>query len=146
MDHKYNALIGDKILGAAAALALCSDDGAAKGATEPSAGVAPSQLSIALSGKLLAESVGITLPDVTKHAEPLSESGAGSMAQAAAAAVHESDKEAVQGLAGWLLEEAQGAQCNYKGLLLELGGAAPSSRVGGSDHLAIFKAAAALDG
>lgn len=164
-DVRVAAFYGDKVLGAALALAQQRAPGV------QTVGSLTHTQSLAASNRFLHLRLGKILP---RHAAAFDRSGlcdpshgdhgAGTMVEAAVAAVHATDVTgaAVADLAEWLVREAQEAQAappepkpgtqmdrhavNVKGKLLELGGEVVSKRVGGADHEPVFRAVATLQG
>jgi len=161
-DVRVAAFYGDKVLGAALALAQQRAPGV------QTVGSLTHTQSLAASNGFLHSRLGEILP---RHAAAFDRSylrdpshgdhGAGTMVEAAVAAVHATDATgaAVADLAEWLVREAQAAPSepkpgtqmdrhavNAKGQLLELGGKVVSERVGGPDHEPIFRAFATVEG
>jgi dsRNA-specific ribonuclease len=142
------AFYGDKVLGAAVALAQQR----AVGDGEHTVGSLTRLQSIATSNEFLKSNIATILP---QHAQ-LSESASsahdiGTMVEAAVNAVHtKGDVYAIDDLAQWLVQTARemdslhGAFDNAKGRLLEMGGTVTSKRVGGPEHKPVFEAVAQL--
>ena len=150
VNHDVNvaAFYGDKVLGAAVALAQRR----AVGDGEHTVGSLTRLQSMATSNEFLKSNIATILP---QHAQ-LSESASsahdiGTMVEAAVDAVHtKGDVHAIEDLARWLVQTASemdglyGAFDNAKGRLLEMGGTVTSKRVGGPDHKPVFEAVAQL--
>eukprot|EP00320_Phaeocystis_rex_P006721 CAMPEP_0119075426 /NCGR_PEP_ID=MMETSP1178-20130426/80145_1 /TAXON_ID=33656 /ORGANISM="unid sp, Strain CCMP2000" /LENGTH=238 /DNA_ID=CAMNT_0007057647 /DNA_START=21 /DNA_END=737 /DNA_ORIENTATION=+ len=144
-DVDVAAFYGDKLLGAAVALAQRRVK-----VGEHTVGSLTRLQNVATSNAFLKSNIATLLP---QHAH-MSESSAhdiGTMVEAAVDAVHtEGDMHAIDELARWLVQTARemdglhSAFDNAKGRLLEMGGTVTSERVGGADHRPIFKAVAQL--
>jgi len=161
------ALLGDKILGSAAATALVellkekqkqqqhdTDVDSTAATTSLDTGSLTKRISHAVSNAFLAQHVDQILPNFTAIIDRSSEWELGTAVEAAVCAVHNNSNNndgtaAVADLARFLVERAAATTTldgtNAKGALLERGGHFPTSRrVGGGDHNPVFEAVACL--
>jgi hypothetical protein len=158
-DASVAAFYGDKLLGAAVALAQrrAVEDG------EHTVGNLTRLQSLATSNDFLKSNIATILPQHAHlweqcHGQSLqihSAHDVGTMVEAAVDAVHaQGGVHAIDDLARWLVQTARemeddglhGAFDNAKGRLLEMGGTVTSKRVGGPDHMPVFEAVAHLGG
>jgi len=144
-QEKYvQALLGDKILGSAAATALLE-----QGSVPVDTGSLTKRISGAVSNRFLAQHADKILPEnilKTMNSSSLSEWEVGTAVEAAVFAVNQVDPDAVLELANYLIHEsAFMTDPNCKGRLLELGGTIQSRRIRGGDHNPVFRATATLD-
>ena len=148
VDHGVAAFYGDKLLGAAVALAQRRSVEDA----EHNVGNLTRLQSVATSNEFLKSNIATILPQHAQLSESASSAHSiGTMVEAAVDAVHtEGDVDAIEDLARWLVQTARemdglhGAFDNAKGRLLEMGGTVTSERVGGPDHKPVFEAVAQL--
>ena len=171
-QHLYvQALLGDKLLGSAAAMALVNnvtamyqqttqqsdkmdnaDNYSTTNITAPllppsvviDTGSLTKRISYAVSNAFLARHVDQILPGYT--IDRSSEWEIGTAVEAAVCAVHRVEPDAVLELAQFLVHRAAATsteRTNTKGTFLEMGGRfVQSRRVGGKDHIPIFEATA----
>ena len=136
------AFVGDKLLGAAVALALRRTPvGRAVGRLAQRKGLAVGNAALAAHFKELLPGHGEVLVPETHDA--------GTMVEAAVEAVmrREGGAEGVAALAQWLLDHTAEAPCNPKGRVLELGGVLEVEAVPGlPSHAPLFTAKAMLGG
>lgn len=145
----FRAWQGDKLLGAATALAVQETTKI----RDP--GTATTLVSKALSNQFFAQHVPTLFPNEffaslslpNQALASYSDKQWGATLEAAVFEVHQSceqSKEAIAELAEWLIENAQVSQIemNPKGKLLSVGGTIESHRVGGPDHSPVHEAVA----
>jgi len=162
-QEKYvQALLGDKILGSAAATALLKQVSSSSGTngdtsttnTTTNTGHLTKRISAAVSNAFLAQHAPHIFPAqhyslITSNNtnNNLSDWEIGTAVEAAVCAVHAVNPDAVAQLAEYLVTQqgTQRSDPNTKGRLLELGGTVTSQRTGGGDHNPVFEAVAQLD-
>lgn len=155
-NQGFQALLGDKILGAAAAHAFeemvqnypVNTDRQKELTVDE--GCATDLFGIALSNRFFKAHADYLLPKQCielARKEGMNSHSIGTMVEATVAAVHVFDEKAVKELASWLLIEAASIwiEANPKGHLLERGGHVEAVRIGGPDHHPIFQGIAKMD-